>query len=99
MKKPRNTNEQSLKDVISELFETNKMGSKLKEVQLINNWEKMVGNLIAKNTSKIYFSHGKLFLHIDSPPLRTELTYSKSKIIEIINKEAGETFIDDVVIR
>lgn len=99
MKKPRNTNEQSLKEVISELFETNHMGNKLKEVQLINNWEKMVGNLIAKNTNKIYFNNGKLFLHIESAPLRTELTYSKSKIIEIINKEAGETFIDDVVIR
>lgn len=99
MKKPRNTNEQSIKDVINELFETNHMGGKLKEINIINNWEKLVGNLIAKNTSKIYFAKGKLFLHIDSPPLRTELAYSKSKIIELVNKEAGEEMIDDVVVR
>lgn len=99
MKKQRSTNEQTLKDVISELFENNHMGGKLKEIQIINNWEKLVGNLIAKNTSKIYFHHGKLFLQIDSAPLRSELSYSKAKIIELVNAEAKETLIDDVVIR
>jgi hypothetical protein len=99
MKKPRSTNEQSIKDVISELFSGNHMGGKLKEINIINNWEKLVGNLIAKNTNKIYIYKGKLFLHIDSAPLRTELAYSKAKIIELVNKEAGEELIDDVVVR
>jgi hypothetical protein len=99
MKKPRTTNEQSIKDVISELFDSNHMGGKLKEINLVNNWEKIVGKLIAKNTQKIYIHQGKLFLHIESAPLRTELTYSKSKIIDLVNKEAGEELIDDVVIR
>jgi predicted nucleic acid-binding Zn ribbon protein len=99
MKKPRNTNEQSIKDVISELFDSNHMGGKLKEINLVNNWEKIVGKLIAKNTQKIYIHQGKLFLHIESAPLRTELTYSKSKIIDLVNKEAGEELIDDVIIR
>jgi hypothetical protein len=99
MKKPRNTNEQSIKDVISELFEINHMSGKLKEINIINNWEKLVGNLIAKNTNKIYFANGKMYLQIESPPLRTELSYSKSKLIELVNKEAGEELIDDVVVR
>jgi predicted nucleic acid-binding Zn ribbon protein len=99
MKKPRNTNEQSIKDVISELFASNKMDTKLKEIKIINSWEKLVGNLIAKNTEKIYFSGGKLFLQVTSAPLRTELTYSKRKLIEVVNTEAGEKLIDDVVIR
>jgi hypothetical protein len=99
MKKPRKSNEQTLKEVISELFEKNHMGGKLKEINIINNWEKLVGALIAKNTTKIYFYQSKLFLHIESPPLRTELAYSKSKIIDLVNREAGEELIDDVVVR
>lgn len=99
MKKNRQSNEQSIKDVISELFAVNHMDTKLKEVQLVNNWEKLVGNLIARNTEKIYISHGKLFLHISSAPLRTELAYSKTKLIEVVNAEAGVKLIDDVVIR
>lgn len=99
MKKQRRSNEQTLQEVISELFETNHMSGKLKEINIINNWERLVGALIAKNTTKIYIHKGKLFLHIESPPLRTELAYSKSKIIDLINKEAGEELIDDVVVR
>jgi hypothetical protein len=99
MKNRRTSNEQTLKEVIGELFETNHMSGKLKEINVINNWEKLVGTLIAKNTNKIYIHQGKLFLHIESPPLRTELAYSKSKLIELVNKEAGEELIDDVVIR
>jgi hypothetical protein len=99
MKNIRKSNEQTLKEVISDLFETNRMNGKLKEISIINNWEKLVGALIAKNTTKIYFHQGKLFLHIESPPLRTELAYSKSKLIEVVNREAGEELIDDVVVR
>lgn len=95
----RKSNEQSIKEVINEIIENNHMKGKLKEINIINSWEKLVGKMIAKQTSKIYFHKGKLFLHIDSPPLRNELLYTRSKIVEIVNKEAGEELIDDVVIR
>jgi hypothetical protein len=95
----RKSNEQSIKDVINDLLESNHMKGKLTEINIINNWEKLVGNLIAKNTSKIYFNKGKLYLHIDSAPLRNELNYSRSKIVELVNKEAGVELIDDVVVR
>lgn len=95
----RKSNEQSIKDVINDLLESNHMKGKLTEINIINNWEKLVGNLIAKNTSKIYFNKGKLYLHIDSAPLRNELNYSRSKIVELVNKEAGVELIDEVVVR
>lgn len=95
----RNSNEQSLKDVIQELLKSYQISDKLKEVDLVQSWEKLMGKLIAKNTSKLYVKDKKLFIHIDSAPLRQELTYSKSKIIEIINKEAGSELINEVFIR
>jgi hypothetical protein len=99
MKPYRKSNEQTLKEVINDFLESNHMKGKLKEINIINNWEKLVGVLIAKNTTKIYFHKGKLHLHIESPPLRQELTYTRSKIVELVNREAGEELIDDVVIR
>jgi hypothetical protein len=95
----RKSNEQSIQEVISDFLDGNHMKGKLKEIDIINNWEKLVGALIAKNTSKIFFHKGKLFLHIDSAPLRTELNYTRSRIVELVNKEAGTELIDDVVIR
>ncbi|MBP6303959.1 MAG: DUF721 domain-containing protein, partial [Bacteroidia bacterium] len=55
--------------------------------------------LIAKNTQKLYIKDKKLFLHIESSALKQELTYSKSKIIEIINNESGTDLIHEVIIR
>lgn len=95
----RKTNEQSIKEVISELFESNHMKGKLAEVDVINNWEQLVGPLIAKQTEKMYFFKGKLFLHISSPPLRTELNYTRSKIVEVVNAYAKQELIEDVVVR
>ena len=95
----RKSNEQSIKDVISDFFKSNHMKNKLIEINIINNWEKIVGVLIAKNTTKIYFFKKKLFIHIESAPLRNELNYSRAKIMELINKEAGEELIDEVVVR
>ena len=95
----RKSNEQSIKDVISDFLQSNHMKGKLMEINIINNWEKIMGVLIAKNTTKIYFAKGKLFIHIESAPLRNELNYSRSKIVELVNKEAGEELIDEVVVR
>ncbi len=95
----RKSNEQTIKEVIGELFNNNHMKGKLAEVDVINNWEKIAGAIIARHTEKIYFYKRKLFLHISSPPLRTELNYTRSKIIEIVNAYAGQELIDEVVIR
>ncbi len=97
--KKRGSNEQSIKDVISDLMGSNHMKGKLAEINIINNWEKIVGNLIAKNTTKIYINKNKLYLHIESAPLRNELNYTRSKIVELVNQEAGTELIDDVVVR
>lgn len=91
-------NEQTLKEAISDLLEHYHLKNKLSEAKIIADWEKLMGKTIAKYTKHIYIKDKKLFLHVDSAPLRQELTYSKEKIMEIINKEMGEKLIEDVVI-
>lgn len=95
----RITNEQTIKEVISELIEQNHMKGKLAEVNVINNWENLVGPMIAKQTEKIYFAKNKLFIHITSPPLRQELNYTRSRIVQLVNEFVGQDLIEDVVVR
>ena len=95
----RNSNEQTLKQVINEVIEENHLGARLAEVKVIGNWEELVGRHIAKQTSKIYFMKGRLVLHIDSAPLRHELHYTRAKIVKIVNDFAGEELIEDVMLR
>ncbi|MBX7205805.1 MAG: DUF721 domain-containing protein [Bacteroidia bacterium] len=95
----RSGNEQTIKEVISNLLGEYKLQDKISEVNIVQSWEKLMGKLIAKNTNKIYIKDKKLFLYLESPALKQELLYSKSKIIDIINKETGTVLINEVVIR
>lgn len=95
----RPSNEQTIKEAINDFLESSKMKSRLTEVNIINKWPELVGPLIAKGTDKIYFQQGKLFLYINSAALRNELLYQRSKIMALVNHEAGEQLVEDVIIR
>jgi hypothetical protein len=95
----RKSNEQTLKEIIGELLDSNGHAKqKIAEVNLVNHWPELVGPLIAKNTEKIYIAHEKLILHITSAPLRNELQLSRSKIVEVVNEHAGMELIKDVML-
>jgi hypothetical protein len=94
----RKSNEQSLKDIISGMMEGTVIQSKMIEMDIINKWPELVGDMIAGQTQKMYFGKGKLFIHIESAPLRNELNFSRSKIVEIVNQFAQQELISDVVV-
>lgn len=91
------SNEQSLKEVIHELLAAYRLDNKLHEVRLINSWESLMGISVAKQTSKIYISKGVLFVELNSAALRNELSYAKTKLVGLLNKEAGHDVITDIV--
>lgn len=94
----RKSNEQPLKEVINKLLEVYKLKGKLSEVRMVSTWEKVMGKVIAVRTKEIYIRERKLFVILNSPALREELSYAKEKIKDMMNKEAGEKVIDDVVL-
>jgi len=91
------SNDRSLGEVIRELIETYRLEGKLNELKVIHSWEKVVGEMIARHTKDLYIKSGKLFVKIDSPALKNELTYSTSMILENLNKEAGSKVIEEII--
>jgi len=91
--------EQSIKDLINQLVDQNKLKPKLLEAKLIAEWPVIIGEHIAKYTEHISVHKGKLTLQISSPALRNELMYQRKAIAERINKELNYDFIDDVTIK
>ena len=55
--------------------------------------------MIAKNTTEIKFRGTVLYLKIESNALRNELLYQRGKIMALVNTEANQQLITDVVIR
>ena len=56
-----------------------------------------MGNTIASRTGKITLYNKKLKVKIESAPLKNELNLSKSKVLEVLEKELGKGVIEDIV--
>lgn len=90
-------NEVKLKDAIHQLLDTYKLKGKLTEQKLVDSWEKLMGHVIARHTTKVFIQDKKLIVKLDSSVLRQELSYAKTKIITRLNEEIGEVVIEDVI--
>jgi predicted nucleic acid-binding Zn ribbon protein len=88
----------TIKEAIEMMVREYKLSPKLNESKIRESWPTVMGAMIARHTSNIALRQGKLYLKIESPALKHELTYSKEKIKEIFNKELGENVIREVLI-
>ncbi len=94
-----NSNEQSIKDALKELVETYRLKSKLHQNRIHELWEKQMGNTISRYTSDIKLRGQKLYITIDSAPLRQELSYGREKILHTLNEGLGENYIKELIIK
>ena len=81
------------------MVETYRLKARLNQTRVQNLWETVMGKTIAGYTREIKVRKNKLYLTIESAPLKQELSLSKPKIIRMLNEELGENFIEDVIIR
>ncbi|MCA6363680.1 MAG: DUF721 domain-containing protein [Bacteroidetes bacterium] len=95
----KKSNEYTLREAINELLETYRLNTKLDEFKAIQAWEKLMGPAIARYTRHISINNRTLYVEITSAALRQELSYGKSKIIQMMNEAAGSEVIDEVILR
>lgn len=93
------TNERPLGDIIKTVLKRHGLEDKLTETKIFSSWEKIMGQPIAKYTSKLSLKQGNLVVYLRSSVLRNELSFAKTKIIKMINKELGKQVIQDIVFK
>jgi len=94
---PRKADTSSLKSVMEEMFDQYRLKNKFDQKQVIHHWEKVMGKPIAKRTSKIFFKEDKMFVLLNSAPLKNELTMAKSRILQLLREEFGQDVVEDIV--
>jgi hypothetical protein len=94
-KKP---NEIYIGDAIREMIEYYNLKSKLGEANVLGAWENVVGTMITRHTTNIYIKRRKLHVVLDSSVIRNELSFARSKLVKLLNDEAGEPVIDEVIL-
>lgn len=92
----RSTEHTSLGEAINKILKAYRLDGKMKEIEVLSQWEELMGKAVAVRTKKISIRNKILYLELDSSVMREELLYGKSIIIQRINETAGEEIITDV---
>ncbi|HCI56106.1 MAG TPA: DUF721 domain-containing protein [Bacteroidales bacterium] len=89
----------SLAEAMNDYISDMKIGSKLKEIEIIDSWEKIVGKAIASRTSKASIKDGVLTVYIKSSVVKNELMMIREALREKINKEVGSEIIKEIILK
>jgi hypothetical protein len=92
----RKSDTATLSECIEEMLRVYKLKGKYNQVNLIASWEKIMGKTIANRTENVFFKGTTLMVKLNSAPLKHQLSMSKSKVIELINKEYPQPIVDDI---
>lgn len=92
----RNSNQATIGELIEKLMKAYRLDGKLKEMDVLESWEEMMGKAIATRTKNLYIRNKTLFLTIDSSVMRDELSQGKTIIIQRVNDKAGFEIINNI---
>ena len=90
---------ESIGEAIQNMLDTFRISDKFNETDLVSSWERVMGEPIAKRTSKVYIRDKKLYVHVSSAPLKHELSMSRDKILVLLTKEMGKPIVNEVIIK
>lgn len=86
-------------DALRNFLNKSRLKSGIRAVQIEEVWEQLMGKTIARYTDKIQIINQTLFIRTNVGPLKQELQYQKSSIIQRVNEALGENLIKEVVIQ
>lgn len=92
----RNSNERSLKEALEGLVEDYGLRAKLDEQAIRSAWNDVAGEMIARHTQSMDLRRGKLTVKVDSAPLRQELHFMRTTLVELINKRFEREVVKEI---
>jgi len=90
--------EKPLKQFVDKLLRAYGYQDQLDEIDLINNYEELVGKMIANHTKEVFLKNKVFYVKLDSAALKQELSYAKEDLVQKLNKSIGRRVIEKMVI-
>lgn len=91
-------NEQSLKEAMEGLVDAFGLREKLDESAIAGMWDELAGGMVAKHTVAVKLRRGRLYLKVDSAPLRQELTFLREGLITTLNTRFGREVVKEMTV-
>jgi predicted nucleic acid-binding Zn ribbon protein len=95
----RRSNTQSLSEIIKEYVKANQIERKLKEVDVVESWENLLGKSVANYTRNIYIRNKVLYVEISSSVVKHELFMMREEIKRKINEKEGEEIVRTIIFK
>ena len=95
----RRSNIQSLSEVLKEYVKEANIEKKLKEVDVVQSWEELLGKTIAHYTTDISIKNKVLYVKISSPVVKNELFMMRVEIRKKLNEKAGEEMVSKIIFK
>ena len=86
----------SIKDLIPQMLQKNKLQKGMDQMAVKEAWEKVMGKGVLSYTETIYLKNNTLFVKLSSSTLREELGYGKNKIIKMLNDSLNTALIKSI---
>lgn len=95
----RRSNTQSLSEVLKEYIKEVRIEHKLKEIDVVQSWENLLGKTVARYTKSIYIRKKILFVEINSSVVKHELFMMREEIKRKINEKEGEEIVKTIIFK
>ena len=85
-----------LGELINEFMHQESVSEKLRSYQVVGDWEKIVGEPIARNAEIARIENGTLYVKVKSGPWRNELIFMKPAILQKIKENYPDSGVENI---
>lgn len=87
---------QSMQTLLPDFLRRQGLESPLRQRRLLTSWDDVVGEPIARYTSERFIKNQTLFVKVNNPALRADLSMGRSILVKRLNECAGALVIVDI---
>lgn len=86
----------SLGELLPEFLRNEGLETPLQQKRLLDSWDSVVGNSIAGYCGEKFIKNQTLYVKIQNPALRADLTMNRAILVNRLNQTVGAQVISDI---
>ncbi|MCR4583665.1 MAG: DUF721 domain-containing protein [Prevotella sp.] len=86
----------NIREIILQNLRKQGLETPLLQKRLIDSWPQVAGETVARYTGNLYIRNQTLFVHLDNPALRADLSMQRANLVKKLNEQVGSQVIADI---
>lgn len=87
---------EQIRSLVQSIIRQNGLETPLLEKRILDSWDEVAGSVIARYTTEKFIRNQTLFVRIQNPALRSELSMMKTDLINKLNWKVGARIVYEI---